>query len=92
MVLLVAGWVEAVVGDNVNTVSGEDLAVGVLMAGAGVEACVSQPQVLNQQTPFHVEGASVIILRELRAGERETKRQTRGGCSGCLFDSHVIYI
>lgn len=48
VVLLVAGWVEAVVGDNVNTVSGQDLAVGVLVAGAGVEACVSQLQVLNQ--------------------------------------------
>ncbi len=78
VVLLVAGWVEAVVGDNVNTISGQDLAVGVLVAGAGVESCVSQLQALNQQPPLHVKGAVVVVLRKLRAEERATKRQTRG--------------
>lgn len=76
VVLQVAGWVEAVVGDDVNAVSGQDLAVGVLVAGAGVEACVSQLQALNQQPPLHVEGAVVIALRELRGGQR-------GWCSSC---------
>lgn len=71
VVLLVAGWVEAVVGDNVKTVSGQDLAVGVLLAAAGVEACVGQLQALNQQPSLHVDGARVITLRELRAAERE---------------------
>lgn len=67
--LLVAGWVEAVVGDNVNTVLGQDLDVGVLVAGARVEANVSQLQALNQQPPLHVEEAVLIAPRDLRAGE-----------------------
>lgn len=45
--LLVAGWVQGLTGDDVNTVSGQDLAVGVLVAGAGVEAGVGQFEVLN---------------------------------------------
>lgn len=72
VVLLVAGWMEAVVGDDVNAVSGQDLAVGVLVAGAGVDACVSQLQALNQQPSLHVDGAGVTALRELRTGEKAT--------------------
>lgn len=63
--LLVAGWVQAVTGDDVNTVSGQDLTVGVLVAGAGVEAGVRQFKALNQQPTLHVEGAVVIAVRDL---------------------------
>lgn len=63
----VMDWVEAVVGDDVDAVSGQDLSVGVIMAGAGVDAGVGELQTLKQQTPLHVEGASITILRE-RAG------------------------
>lgn len=63
-VLLVVVWDEAVSGNNVNAVSGQDLDVGVLLAGAGVQACVGQLQALNQQPSFHVEAAGVFSLRE----------------------------
>lgn len=71
-VLLVAGWMETVVGDDVDAVSGQDLTVGVLVAGAGVDACVCQLQALNQQPSLHVKGAVVIALRELGTREKGT--------------------
>ena len=74
MGLLVAGWVEAVVGDDVNAVSDQDLGVGVLLAGAGVEACVSQLQALNQQPSFHVEGVVVVTPAKLK--EKKTEKRT----------------
>lgn len=66
MALHVASWVEAVLGDNANAVSSQDLGVGVLVAGAGVKARVGLFQVLNEQASLHVEGAVVVALRELR--------------------------
>lgn len=45
---MVAARVETVVGDDVNSVSDQDLAVGVLVARAGVQARVGQLQVLKQ--------------------------------------------
>lgn len=76
VVLLVEGWVQAVVGDDVNAVSGKDMAVGVLVAGTGVDAHISQLQALNQQTSLHLE-ETVVALRELRGGERVTKRRRK---------------
>ena len=75
--LLVAGWMEAVVGDDVDAVSGQDLTVGVLVAGAGVDACVGQLQALNQQPSLHVEGTAVVALREVRTGEKVTGKDQR---------------
>lgn len=43
---LVSGRVEAVVGDDMEVVSSQDLSVRVLVTGAGVEARVSQLQAL----------------------------------------------
>lgn len=65
VVLMVAGLVEAVIGDNVKMVSDQDLAVGVLQAGARVDTRVRELQALDQQTVLHVEGAVVITGREL---------------------------
>lgn len=66
MALHVASWVEAVLRDNANAVSSQDLGVGVLTAGAGVKARVGLFQLLNEQASLHVEGAVVVALRELR--------------------------
>lgn len=60
------GRVEAVVGNDVEAVAGQDLPVRVLMAGAGIEARVGPLQALDQQPPLHVDGASVVRVRELR--------------------------
>lgn len=84
VVLLVAVWVEAVVGDDVHAVPGQDLAVGVLEAGAGVEARVSQLQALDQQPAPHVEGAVAIALRELAKEEEEDDVQA--------VDSLVVHL
>lgn len=69
-VLLVAGWMKAVVGDDVNSVPAKDLAVEALLSGAGVEGCVSQLQALNQQPSLHVEEAVLISQRKLRGREK----------------------
>lgn len=58
---------QAAAGDDMKSVPDQDLGVGVLVAGAGVDACIGQLQLLNQQTPLHVEVAAVS-LRELGGG------------------------
>lgn len=40
VLLEAAAWAQNVTGDNVNTVSGQALAEGELVAGAGVHTCV----------------------------------------------------
>lgn len=77
------------VGDDVNAVSGQDLAVGVLMAAAGVDACVSQLQALNQQTTLHVERAVVIAVRKLREREREAAGFMVTKCV-CVYKLNLI--
>lgn len=84
--LLGAGWVEAVVGDDVNAVSGQNLAVGVLLAGAGVEACVRQLQALNQQPSLHVEGVAVVTPRELK--DKKTEKRTMFMSAHSCYDVH----
>lgn len=72
--LRVAGRVEAVVGDDVDAVSGQDLTVGVLVAGAGVDARVGQLQALNQQSSLHVDGAVIVVARR-ELGTRGDEKQ-----------------
>lgn len=75
---LEAGGVEAVVGDDVKAVSGQHLAVGVLVAGAGVEACIGLLQPLNQQPPLHVDCAVVVTLTELGRSQRVNTKLNSG--------------
>lgn len=87
VVLLVAGCVHAAVGDDVKAVPDQDLVVGVLAAGAGVDACIGQLQALNQQTPLHVEGA-VVTVREL-GGDRCTFNMSTHSSSCLSTDSRT---
>lgn len=69
-VLQVAGWMQADVGDDVKSVPNQDLAVGPLLSTAGVEACVSQLQALNQQPWLYAEEAVILTERELRGRDQ----------------------
>lgn len=40
VLLEVAAWAQSITGDNMNTVSGQALAEGAFVAGAGVHTCV----------------------------------------------------
>lgn len=68
------GWVETAFGDDMEAVPGQDLAVGVVVAGADVEANVWQLQTLNQQPPLRLLEA-FIDLRKWRGRETKTKHR-----------------
>lgn len=78
------------VGDDVQVVSGQDLGVGVLLAGAGVQALIALIQALDQQPSLHEEGTIIVTLRKLRA-ERGGEQVWRDEeVSRYLIDSVVI--
>lgn len=66
VVLQVVRGVETMVGDDVKAIPGQNQAVGVLVAGAGVEASVGQVQALNQQPSLQGQEPVFRVLRKLR--------------------------
>lgn len=61
---------QAAAGDDVDAVAGQHLAVGVLVAGAGVEARVGRLQALDQQPPPGVEETAILAALTELSGER----------------------
>lgn len=75
MVLQVVRGAETVVGDDVEAVPGQNQTVGVLVAGAGVEAGVGRVQALNQQPSAQGQEPVFSVLRKL--GD---ERRSGGSC------------